>query len=861
MLDVMGGANVSKHGQEPSPSRHIHETSASTADSFDGKDSMTSVESGKRFENQPPSPPPKDEFKQPITYQQPPTSAHTGPQPTPENQSTAPNPSPFPDQIVPQPLAAMPAQAYQFYKPKPYQPKSKPSVKRQPNNQQLPGQGQDASDQGESSHPQPQNQTQAQSQPQPLIQSQVPVQFPAQIQPQSQAPFQGQVSAPSQSPVTPQSHQYYQQQQQQQQPPLQQQQPLPHLPIQTGPEVQSVSSAGGPPSTTSSSNEATPKSGGKSWMNAIRSSLLPKEKKDSKDNKDGKDGRNTQITSQENIMSPQQQYGPSQGQFGAPPSQYGPPQSQHSQGQIQTSTPYNVGHPMNPVSGAPNSAVAIGASLHDPRESLQGNPSAPLPISQNQQQQYQQQIYLQQQQQPAQQQIQRQSVQQPTYQEQPVNAQVSGQHVPVQQQHGQLPAPSVEIHQAGPVVAQDKDIRSPSNASISSFNGAGPRHEGLDAASAASAAIDAARHSSSSLSTATHNARMDGPVAGPYQTLTQPQQPMVQIPEQQQQPPGSPVSDAGSRVSVSEVRSIQVIARAQAMYDFAGEDEGDLPFKVGDTINVIEFLNDDWWRGILRKDVGIFPTAYVQQLKPPPNGQFPTISVSVRQSIVGLPAGDNLNEQQQQGSASQSSQLQAQPSFRANYEPSIGAIANTQAGNANSSPSTVTPPPNASFQPMAIALANNNAGERAPTSDGTSSSFPAPPPPPISTPAATSVYTYFPGSGNQPPISPPPSLRNQNQRFSSSQGHVQGSPVSTFPPNQGLPGGPFSPSQQQPFQGQYQQQGQFQQQQNPGYGAQGSFQQPSGQSNPDPSIGSNSQMTTQQMAAAVKSKKKFGTRW
>ncbi|OAQ36479.1 SH3-domain-containing protein, partial [Linnemannia elongata AG-77] len=51
---------------------------------------------------------------------------------------------------------------------------------------------------------------------------------------------------------------------------------------------------------------------------------------------------------------------------------------------------------------------------------------------------------------------------------------------------------------------------------------------------------------------------------------------------------------------------------AQAMFDFPGEDPGDLPFKVGDIINVIEFLNDDWWRGTLRKELGIFPTAYVQ---------------------------------------------------------------------------------------------------------------------------------------------------------------------------------------------------------------------------------------------------------
>ncbi|KAF9895877.1 hypothetical protein BX616_008647, partial [Lobosporangium transversale] len=171
---------------------------------------------------------------------------------------------------------------------------------------------------------------------------------------------------------------------------------------------------------------------------------------------------------------------------------------------------------------------------------------------------------------------------------------------------------------------RDRHTKHLSNLSNTSFNGTSLKpetHEAASAASAASAAIKAARLSTSSSPVASQNARMEGPTLGPYQTPTQPQQqPMVQQ-QESQQPPPSPVSDAGSHISIiSESRSIQVIARAQAMFDFAGEDEGDLPFKVGDIINVIEYLNADWWRGILRKNIGIFPTAYVQLLKPPTNG-------------------------------------------------------------------------------------------------------------------------------------------------------------------------------------------------------------------------------------------------
>ncbi|KAF9342349.1 hypothetical protein BGX26_007724, partial [Mortierella sp. AD094] len=133
-----------------------------------------------------------DEYT-PVARHQPTTSVTAPPQPIPENHAAAPSSPAFPDQIIPQPFA-MPVQAYQLYQPKPYQPKSKPSVRAQPKNQQLPGQAQDVVDQIATSQPQPQAQTPAQ--PQPLAQSQVPTQFPSQTQPQPQAPFQGQSQPP-----------------------------------------------------------------------------------------------------------------------------------------------------------------------------------------------------------------------------------------------------------------------------------------------------------------------------------------------------------------------------------------------------------------------------------------------------------------------------------------------------------------------------------------------------------------------------------------------------------------------------------------------------------------------------------------
>ncbi|KAH7059559.1 hypothetical protein BKA57DRAFT_445169 [Linnemannia elongata] len=412
-------------------------------------------------------------------------------------------------------------------------------------------------------------------------------------------------------------------------------------------------------------------------------------------------------------------------------------------------------------------------------------------------------------------------------------------------------------------------MRRLSSVSNSSFNNASLRPETIDAANAASAAIQAARLSTSSASVP-GQVKMDSPVASPYQQQQQQQQqqPMVAQQEQRQQAPGSPLSEAGSRLSVqsgaSEVRNLEVIARAQAMFDFPGEDPGDLPFKVGDIINVIEFLNDDWWRGTLRKELGIFPTAYVQKLNAPANGTYPKISVTVRQSMIAPSPTDQ---------AEFASSLQQQPSFRASYQPS----SLDPASSSTSAAAPIPTPPSAAAPGPDANVPGGGGGASFPPPPPASSSFPAPPPGSSAmSPTASSVFTYFPTSGNQPPISPPPSLRNQNQHLPFAQGQPgqenYGTPgsqplsptspqqnrFSQQPPNMmqfqqqpGQPGQLGQPGQQQQYQQYSQAPYQYNQQQQ---------QQPLSPT-AGGSVGINSQMTTAQMAAAVKPKKKFGTKW
>ncbi|ORZ20714.1 hypothetical protein BCR42DRAFT_435098 [Absidia repens] len=53
---------------------------------------------------------------------------------------------------------------------------------------------------------------------------------------------------------------------------------------------------------------------------------------------------------------------------------------------------------------------------------------------------------------------------------------------------------------------------------------------------------------------------------------------------------------------------------AQALYDFEAQQEGDLPLRQGDKIEILEKTQDavDWWKGRIGNQIGIFPGNYVQ---------------------------------------------------------------------------------------------------------------------------------------------------------------------------------------------------------------------------------------------------------
>jgi len=59
------------------------------------------------------------------------------------------------------------------------------------------------------------------------------------------------------------------------------------------------------------------------------------------------------------------------------------------------------------------------------------------------------------------------------------------------------------------------------------------------------------------------------------------------------------------------------VSRVRALYDFKPSEPGELEFRAGDTIAVLESVYKDWWKGSLRGNTGIFPLNYVEKLQDP----------------------------------------------------------------------------------------------------------------------------------------------------------------------------------------------------------------------------------------------------
>lgn len=58
-------------------------------------------------------------------------------------------------------------------------------------------------------------------------------------------------------------------------------------------------------------------------------------------------------------------------------------------------------------------------------------------------------------------------------------------------------------------------------------------------------------------------------------------------------------------------------SRVKALYDFEPQEEGELAFRKGDIIRVVNSAYEGWWKGELDGRVGIFPLTYIVSIHGP----------------------------------------------------------------------------------------------------------------------------------------------------------------------------------------------------------------------------------------------------
>ncbi|KAI5813114.1 hypothetical protein BZA77DRAFT_322407 [Pyronema omphalodes] len=78
-----------------------------------------------------------------------------------------------------------------------------------------------------------------------------------------------------------------------------------------------------------------------------------------------------------------------------------------------------------------------------------------------------------------------------------------------------------------------------------------------------------------------------------------------------------PVQQAITPPAPAPHTTAATVSRVRALYDFVPSESGELAFRKGDIIAVLESVYKDWWKGSLRGQTGIFPLNYVEKLADP----------------------------------------------------------------------------------------------------------------------------------------------------------------------------------------------------------------------------------------------------
>ncbi|KAJ9293331.1 hypothetical protein DTO271G3_7827 [Paecilomyces variotii] len=81
--------------------------------------------------------------------------------------------------------------------------------------------------------------------------------------------------------------------------------------------------------------------------------------------------------------------------------------------------------------------------------------------------------------------------------------------------------------------------------------------------------------------------------------------------------PAAQTTQSAAPQPVPSGTTAATVSRVRALYDFQPSEPGELQFRKGDIIAVIESVYKDWWKGSIRGQTGIFPLNYVEKLPDP----------------------------------------------------------------------------------------------------------------------------------------------------------------------------------------------------------------------------------------------------
>ncbi|KAK5946765.1 ESCRT-0 subunit protein hse1 [Knufia obscura] len=98
---------------------------------------------------------------------------------------------------------------------------------------------------------------------------------------------------------------------------------------------------------------------------------------------------------------------------------------------------------------------------------------------------------------------------------------------------------------------------------------------------------------------------------------SQPAQELSSQPSGQASSSSQPQEQPQQHTAVPSGTTAATVSRVRALFDFVPSEPGELQFRKGDVIAVIESVYKDWWKGSLRGQTGIFPLNYVEKLQDP----------------------------------------------------------------------------------------------------------------------------------------------------------------------------------------------------------------------------------------------------